>query len=62
MNFGLSYTRNLRLTLPAQSDQDVNSQFGIGLPYPGNSVGGLANMSISGYTTLGTQAAPFLST
>src|SRR5205823_1780075 len=57
--FRLSYTRNLRLTLPAQSDQDVNSQFGVALPYPGNGVGGLANMSISGFTTLGTQSGTF---
>ena len=57
--FRLGYVRNLRLALPAQSNLDVNSQFGIPLPYPGNGVGGLANMAISGYTTLGTQAGTF---
>ena len=57
--FRLGYVRNLRLTRPAQSDVDVNAQFGIPLPYPGNGAGGLANIGISGYTTLGTQAGTF---
>jgi hypothetical protein len=58
--FRVGYLRNASLFEGAQSNQDLNSQYGIPFPFPGPNVGGMTSLVISGYTSLGTaQHAPF---
>lgn len=54
------YVRNTSLREAVQSNDDLNAQFGIPFPYPGPNVGGMAALTIAGFTQIGTtQHAPF---
>ena len=55
----IGYARNVRLTQPAQEDKNLNAEFGIPFPNPGPGLGGLAQLSIAGFTALGTQNGTF---
>jgi hypothetical protein len=44
-----------------QLNTDVNGKLGIPFPFQGPGFGGLANIGISGFTTLGSAAGIFFS-
>lgn len=57
--FLIGYVRNTRLSIYGQADQDLNAHYGLPFPFPGIGVGGMANLSITGYTTIGTNGGDF---
>jgi hypothetical protein len=50
----LGYVRNATPVYSVQANEDLNAKYGIPLPYPGDGVGGLAALTITGYTQIGT--------
>jgi hypothetical protein len=52
--FSTSYLRNNARGWPSQSDQDLNSKYGLPYPIPGSYSGGLTLLQISGFTSIGT--------
>jgi hypothetical protein len=55
----LGYLRNHRLTQELQFNQDLNAKYGIPFPYPGNGLGGMALITITGYASLGSYNGAF---
>jgi hypothetical protein len=62
--FRLAYLRSTALTLNLTPDQNLNSEYGVlAFPDPGPPAGGLAGLSISGFTAIGsggTGSQPFV--
>lgn len=55
----LGYVRNHRLTRQLQSEEDLNSEYGIPFPDWGPGLGGMAFSTITGFTSIGSGAGTF---
>ncbi|MCC6344874.1 MAG: carboxypeptidase regulatory-like domain-containing protein [Bryobacterales bacterium] len=53
------YGRNYRLTSQVQEGEDLNGKFGLPFPFAGEGLGGLTNIAVTGFASMGSSAASF---